>query len=856
MKLWSSCDKQTYDHVRTGRVCQGATRLALLIVGLLGPFVLQVQAHQDVQDKALADQLFMVSIADGQGAVISDVSVNLMGDGKLLAQMKTGADGRASVRVPRGILTVSIHQTGYLPVEQDVDTRSTSEVEVKLAPAPQAHETVNVQASNEDITEQSSSPGASIKPEEVNESPLRPLTLTDTLPLVPGVVRAPNGQTQIEGAGEMHSALVVDSVDTVDPATGRFGLSVPIDVVDSLHVLTSPYLTQYGRFTAGVVTAETKPGGNKWHYDLNDPLPEFRIRSGHLRGLKSATPRLSFGGPIVQDRAFFSEGLEFVDNKIPIRTLPFPFNETKTTSTNSFTQADFTLTPRQTLTTSFHAAPQNIRYANLDFFNPQEVTPNGDARSYTGIVTHRLAIGEGLLQSSISLSDLSTTISPQGTLGMTVLPTGNSGNYFAEQERHSRRFEWNELWSLKPINSLGIQKIQFGSSLASADDEGQQHAKTITMFDNQRLKIRTIDFTSGSQFDRSDRQPAIFVQDHWAFTSHLAVDAGIRVEAQTITATTRFAPRTGFVWNPSIGGRTTVSGGIGTFYDSVPLNVYAFSHYPEQIITTFQPDGSVVGSPQHYLNLTAEAANSEFPFVDRDHRIGNFAPYTVAWNLQAQHRFSEHLTMRAKYLESHGSGLITISPEVVQGQNAFVLAGNGSSQYRQFELTTQISLQPGNNIYASYVRSLSKGSLNESDTYLGDFSSPFIRSNLYTNRPGDLPNRFLTWGSVSLPWKMKVFPMIELRSGFPYQSFDVYQNYIQNAQAESARFPTYFSADARVAKDVKLNSKYTLRPSISITNITNHFNALEVHSNTADPQYGEFFGNYDRHMRFDLDLVF
>jgi hypothetical protein len=162
---------------------------------------------------------------------------------------------------------------------------------------------------------------------------------------VPAVVHGPNGQTQIEGAGEMHSALVVDSVDTVDPATGRFGLTVPIDVVDSLHVLSSPYLAQYGRFTAGVVTAETKPGGNKWHYDLNDPLPEFRIRSEHLRGLKSATPRISFGGPLIQDRASLSEGLEFVDSKIPVRTLLFPFNETKITSVNSFTQADLTLTP-------------------------------------------------------------------------------------------------------------------------------------------------------------------------------------------------------------------------------------------------------------------------------------------------------------------------------------------------------------------------------------------------------------------------------------------------------------------------------------------------------------------------------
>jgi hypothetical protein len=34
------------------------------------------------------------------------------------------------------------------------------------------------------------------------------------------------------------------------------------------------------------------------------------------------------------------------------------------------------------------------------------------------------------------------------------------------------------------------------------------------------------------------------------------------------------------------------------------------------------------------------------------------------------------------------------------------------------------------------------------------------------------------------------------------------------------------------------------------------FNALEVHANTADPQYAQFFGNYDRLMRFDLELIF
>lgn len=830
-----------------------ARRGLLLLLVILGAVASRAQSGQNAIS---SDRSLTVTVINSQGAAIPSVGIDLLARGQLMTHLKTGANGKVSVRVSPGAVTVSIHQAGFLPIDQVVDTRTTSEVEIGLVSTPQTQETVNVQANNEDITTQTSSPGTSIKPAEANESPLRPLTLTDALPLVPGVVLGPNGQTQIAGAGEMHSALIVDSVDAVDPATGRFGLSVPIDVVDSLHVLTSPYLAQYGRFTAGVVTAETKPGGDKWHYDLNDPLPEFRIRSGHLVGLKSATPRLSFGGPIVPDRASISEGMEFVDNKVEIRTLPFPFNETKTVSFNSFTQADFTLTPHQSLTTSFHAAPENLRYANLDFFNPQAVTPNRDTRPYTGIVTHRFAMGDALLESTFSLGDLNTSVTPQGPHGMTVLPTGNSGNYFADQQRHSRRLEWNESWSLKPVHGLGLHKIQIGSSFADATDQGRFNAKTVTLYDAQGVKIRTIDFTGGSPFDRNDKQPAIFVQDHWSINSHLALDAGMRAESQTITATTRYAPRVGFIWNPSRSGGTTVTGGIGTFYDSVPLNIYAFSNYPEQVVTNYLPNGAVSGAPITYLNLTSQAATSDFPFIDRDQKIGDFAPYTLAWNLQVERRISNQLTLRAKYLESYGHALVTLSPQVVQGQNAYVLAGDSSAKYQQLELTAKLSLQPQNPIYISYVHSLSQGSLNEADNYLGDFPSPFIQSGLYGNRLGDIPNRFLAWGSVALPKKVTVYPKIEWRSGFPWQSFDVYQNYIATETTGTARFPSYFDLDMRIAKDVKLNSKYTLRPSISLTNVTNHFNALEVHSNTADPQYGQFFGNYNFHVRFDLDLVF
>jgi hypothetical protein len=55
---------------------------------------------------------------------------------------------------------------------------------------------------------------------------------------------------------------------------------------------------------------------------------------------------------------------------------------------------------------------------------------------------------------------------------------------------------------------------------------------------------------------------------------------------------------------------------------------------------------------------------------------------------------------------------------------------------------------------------------------------------------------------------------------------------------------------------VKVNDKYSLRFSLSVLNTTNHFNALDVHANTGDPQYGLFFGNYQRLFRGDFDVLF
>jgi len=52
--------------------------------------------------------------------------------------------------------------------------------------------------------------------------------------------------------------MVVNQSDITDPATGKFGESVPVDSIETVNVLQTPFLAQYGRFTQSVVAVETK----------------------------------------------------------------------------------------------------------------------------------------------------------------------------------------------------------------------------------------------------------------------------------------------------------------------------------------------------------------------------------------------------------------------------------------------------------------------------------------------------------------------------------------------------------------------------------------------------------------------
>jgi hypothetical protein len=174
-----------------------------------------------------------VLVKDSQAAAIYNARVRLGSDSVELAVQATPASGVAEFeKIPCGHWTVRSTKDGFDDGVLTVDITGEPALEITLTMNPQTNRTsLDVNAGPPPAVEQSSSQNYELHPAEVKNLPSNPATVSDALPLVPGVVRSPNGELKLDGSGEQRSSLVVNESDVTDPATGKFGQTVPIDSI-------------------------------------------------------------------------------------------------------------------------------------------------------------------------------------------------------------------------------------------------------------------------------------------------------------------------------------------------------------------------------------------------------------------------------------------------------------------------------------------------------------------------------------------------------------------------------------------------------------------------------------------------
>lgn len=805
---------------------------------------------------ALAAPLVDVTVRDQNDQPAAGVRVEIRSGGDVARSTETDAAGRASFPdLPPGHYKLTADKERFQQAQSDVDIAESGSTAIDITLVPVHRQSFDVHDTVTPLEAGGSTPN-SVTPQIAKDLPTRPATVADALPLLPGVARSQTGGLQISGSGEERSALIVNSADVTDPATGQFGRTVPIDSVETLNVYQTPFLAEYGRFTAGLVSVETRRGSDKWKWELNDPFPEFRIRSYHMQGLKDATPRVNFQGPLIPGKLYFSEGFEYEMRKTEVYTLTYPNNQKKQEGLNSFSQFDWVVSDKHLVTATFHAAPQRLQYANINFLNPEPTSPDAGTHDYTAALGDRLTIGGGLLENSISATRFDTRVWGQGPLDLTVAPWGNSGNYFAQQNRNASRLGWSSTFSFASVDWAGTHDFKVGSYIAKSSDHGQVNEHPIDILNGTGQLAERISFTEGQPYRMSDTEFAFFGQDHWSVSPKLAIDLGIRTESQEVSESFRVAPRAGIAWTPSATTGTVVRAGFGLFFDRVPLNVYSFASYPNRVVTLFDDTGAVAGGPYQYLNGLGQVTGRH-RFVFEEPGVGNFSPRSATWSAQIEQPVTRLVKLRAGYMQNDSAGLVilnSVTPDPVTKIGAYVLGGSGQSQYRQFEFTARFRVKETSSLFLSYVRSRARGDLNDFSTFLGGFPVPIIHPNRYATLPTDLPNRFLAWGSFQFAKGFRFAPVVEYRNGFPYVVTDALQRYV--GIPNQNRYPNFLSIDSRVSKDFKVSPKYTIRLSLSGFNLTDHFNPEALHTNIADPGFGAFVGQHGRRYTADFDILF
>jgi hypothetical protein len=240
------------------------------------------------------------------------------------------------------ILTVEF--SGFKKYEKklSVQIEATVEHDVLLQPVP-ITENVTIKDDRVDAAKTESTTPSVITQEAMRDAPLIDQKFQDALPLLPGVVRGPDGNLNIKGTRPSQSGILVSSLNVTDPVTGAPAIELPLEAVDTVQVHSNPYSSEFGKFTGAVTTIETRSGSNDLRYLFLGVLPRPRWRDGKLYGIGAATPRIAVGGPIKKDKLFFFQSVEyrFIRTNVPsLEALEEHQRDIKRESFDSFSRLD------------------------------------------------------------------------------------------------------------------------------------------------------------------------------------------------------------------------------------------------------------------------------------------------------------------------------------------------------------------------------------------------------------------------------------------------------------------------------------------------------------------------------------
>jgi hypothetical protein len=659
------------------------------------------------------------------------------------------------------------------------------------------------------------------------------------LRLLASVIEVPGG-VSIKGGRPSQASVQLGPGAFVDPATGLNPVTLPDDAIDSVTVLPNPYSVEYGRFSSGLVLIRTRRATDRWRTRLNNLDPSFRTKRGspfHVLGISAFSPRAETGGPLIKDRLFVQQAVQYRyrTNDVPSR----PQSEVRTSHRfASFTRLDANLTPRHSLVGAAGFFPARARQSNLGTFIPPDAAVDTKGNVRTVSFTERALWGEQVFaETTVEAHSYDTDVMPRGPASMTLLPETTLGNFFNRQHRHTATFQVIESLSGTTRGRGGLHLYKAGIDLLHNRYTGWSMSRPVLIRRSDGTLVRRLDFPQTQLAPTTQRlnstDLAIYAQDRMQPGERYYVEFGARLDRDGVLGRLNLTPRVGVALLLNAAGTSVIRSGYGLFYERTPSVAGVFTQIEAAVDTRFL-DGITALPPVPQVHVT-------------DPNLRTARSFT--WDLAFDHRLNARWAAHLSAIDRRGRRELLLNRSVIDGATVLLLDSSGRSQYREIEAGLHYTGNHGLDVNASYVRSLARSDLNAYTVFYDSILWPVVAENGYGPARTEVPHRLLIRGRGNPLPDWLLVGVLDWRSGLPYSVVDEALEFV--GPRNDRRLPTYVRVDLGLEHRFKFGK---LRPwiGIRVDNALGRFLPSDAQANISSPLFGTFYNSEIRQARIQV----
>jgi outer membrane receptor for ferrienterochelin and colicin len=463
--------------------------------------------------------------------------------------------------------------------------------------------------------------------------------------VVPGVASDANPSNanqstiSVYGSSGAENAFYVDGVNTTNLEYGFQGKELNFEFIREVNVKTGGYEAEFGRATGGIINVITKSGGNEltgdvFAYHDSDSLQADAdpVVDATLAGFTRRDFGADVGGYLMKDKLWFFAAYDSVknstDNQLPEGPRAGQIETSNSDRDLGSAKLTYNLAEGQSLVFTFLQDPR----VDTGAINDANHSLIGDPGTYLG----RQDFGgrdyalryDGAYSSAWIFSAQAARHQESNSVG----PSTAEGDAVQFREASNKFFQTGGFgliqnkefdrkhYAASAARFLGHHEIKFGAEYEhdKADvTKEMSGGQQVTVFRSDVPGSRPIyshfywttpDATlANAPLSRLVASPehkitTAYVQDRWNVNEHLVLSYGVRWDKQEIidaSGVTQinldkdYAPRLGFIYDPTGTHTSKIYGSLGRYYEEIPMDlvIRSFSYERQPRIINFSPTG-------------------------------------------------------------------------------------------------------------------------------------------------------------------------------------------------------------------------------------------------------------------------